>query len=67
MIWGRRKHDREQRLAEAKQAAADSAIEVQESRATLHYALAVSRKIRGGRERNHYSQVLEDLIERGRA
>lgn len=44
MIWGRRKHDREQRLAEAKQAAADSAIEVQESRATLHYALAVSRR-----------------------
>lgn len=67
MIWNRRKHEREKRLAEAKAAAVASAEQLQDSRAVLHRARNIGAEIRRNRERNHWGQALDHVIERGRA
>jgi len=67
MKWRKHKKEREQRLAEAKAAAEASAEQLQDSRTTLHRARSIGAELRRSRERNHYSQTLDYLIERGRA
>lgn len=67
MIWSRRKREREARLTEALGALEESTQQVEASRATLHRAYNIGHELKRGRERNHYSQALDNLIERGRA
>lgn len=67
MIWNRRKHERAKRLAEAKAAMDESTQQVADSRATLRRARNIGAEIRRNRERNHWGQALDHVIERGRA
>lgn len=66
MSWRRHKREREHRLAEAKAAFEASERQVERSRITLHRAYDIGLELKRGRERNHYSQALSNLIERGR-